>query len=75
MRTFKRKTKPLEIDDIAIVDYEKTKKEVKAIVSGIYIIGVKGLHGSVKAPEQKKKSFWKRTVDKIQEKGGAKPLM
>ena len=60
--------------DEKIFDSVPVKKEVKAIVSGIYIIGVKGLHGSVKAPEQKKKSFWKRTVDKIQEKGGAKPL-
>lgn len=34
MRTFKRKTKPLAIDDIAIVDYEKTKKAIKAAALG-----------------------------------------
>ncbi|WP_343596475.1 glycine betaine/L-proline transporter ProP [Acinetobacter sp.] len=34
MRTFKRKTKPLEIDDIAIVDYEKTKKAIRAAALG-----------------------------------------
>ncbi len=60
--------------DEKIFDSVPVKKEVKAIVSGIYIIGVKGLHGSVKAPAPKKKSFWKRAVDTIQEKGGAKPL-
>lgn len=50
------------------------KKEVKAVVSGIYITDVKGLHGKQEAAPQKKKGFLKRMSDKIQEKGGAKPL-
>lgn len=33
------------------------KKEVKAIVSGIYITGVKGLRGPLEAPAPKKKFF------------------
>lgn len=50
------------------------KKEVKAVVSGIYITEVKGLHGkSVSAP-QKKKGFFKRAVEKAQEKAGAKSI-
>ncbi len=50
------------------------KKEVKAVVSGIYITEVKGLHGkSVSAP-QKKKGFFKRNIEKLQEKAGAKPI-
>ncbi len=30
----KRKIKPLEIDDVEIVDYEKTKKAIKAAALG-----------------------------------------
>lgn len=50
------------------------KKEVKATVSGIYILDVKALHGKLPQPEVKKKGFFKRAVDKLQEKAGAKPL-
>lgn len=50
------------------------KKEVKAVVSGIYITDVKGLHGKQVAPPQKKKGFFKRAVEAAQEKAGAKPL-
>ena len=35
------------------------KKEVKAVISGIYITGVKGLRGSLETP-QKKKGFFAR---------------
>ncbi len=62
------------ICDEKIYDSIPVKKEVKAQVSGIYIVGVKGLHGSVKASPAAKKGWWKRTVDKLQEKAGAKPL-
>lgn len=62
------------ISDEKIFDSIPVKKEVKAVVSGIYIIGVKGLHGKVEAKPEKKKGFLKRLSDKIQEKGGAKPL-
>ena len=35
------------------------KKEVKAVISGIYITGVKGVRGSLETP-QKKKGFFAR---------------
>ena len=59
------------ICDEKIFDSVPTKKEVKASVSGIYVTEVKGLHGKVKAPEQKK-GFFKNLVAKAQEKAGAK---
>ncbi len=60
--------------DEKIYDMIPTKKEVKATVSGIYITDVKGLHGKPLPVPQKKKSFFKRAVEKAQEKAGAKPL-
>ncbi|MCM1268969.1 MAG: hypothetical protein NC302_13790 [Bacteroidales bacterium] len=57
-----------------IFDSVPVKKEVKAVVSGIYITDVKGLHGKASAVEQKKKSRFKQMVEKAQEKAGAKPL-
>ena len=36
------------------------KKEVKAVVSGIYITEVKGIRGALESPEKKKKGFFKR---------------
>lgn len=36
------------------------KKEVKAVISGIYITEVKGIRGALEAPEKKKKGFFKR---------------
>lgn len=61
--------------DEKIYDSIPLKKEVKATVSGIYITSVKGLHGSMKqVQETKKKGFFKRTIDKLQEKAGAKPI-
>ncbi len=59
------------ICDEKIFDSVPTKKEVKASVSGIYVTEVRGLHGKIQAPPQKK-GFFKRLSDKIQEKGGAK---
>ena len=47
------------IADAAIYDQIPVKREVKAVVSGIYITGVKGLRGAV-AEEPKKKGFFKR---------------
>lgn len=59
--------------DEKIFDLVPTKKEVKAVVSGIYITDVKGIRGSLKiAP--KKKGFFKRTLEKAQSKAGAKPI-
>ena len=60
--------------DEKIFDMVPVKKEVKATVSGIYITDVKGLHGKPVAAPQKKKGFFKRAVEKAQEKAGAKPL-
>ena len=62
------------ISDEKIFDMIPVKKEVKASVSGIYILDVKGLHGKMPAQEQKKKGFFKRAVEKAQEKAGAKPV-
>lgn len=63
------------ISDEKIFDSIPVKKEVKAVISGIYIMDVKGLHGkgSEKHPEVKKGRF-RRFVDNLQEKAGAKPL-
>lgn len=58
----------------SIFDSVPVKKEVKAVVSGIYITGVKGLHGKTAPVEQKKKSKFKQLVEKAQEKAGAKPI-
>jgi hypothetical protein len=60
--------------DEKIFDLVPIKKEVKASISGIYITEVKGLHGKSAAQPQKKKRFMARLSDKIQEKGGAKPI-
>jgi len=63
------------ICDEKIFDLVPVKKEVKAVVSGIYITDVKGLHGTqIVKPEAKKKSKFKQLVEKAQEKAGAKPL-
>ncbi len=57
-----------------IFDSVPVKKEVKAVVSGIYITDVKGLHGKQQAAPPKKKSRFKQLVEKAQEKAGAKPV-
>ena len=49
------------VSDEKSFDYIPVKKEVK------------GLHGKVQV-EQKKKGFFRRTLEKAQEKAGAKPL-
>lgn len=60
--------------DRDLFDTIPVKKEVKAAVSGIYILEVKALHGKLPKVEPPKKSAFRRFVDKIQEKAGAKPL-
>jgi len=50
------------------------KKEVKAVVSGIYVLDVKGLHGRQEAAPAKKKSRFRQALEAAQEKAGAKPL-
>ena len=61
--------------DEKIFDQVPLKKEVKATISGIYLTGVKGIHGSIKNDTpQKKKSWFKQALEKAQEKAGAKPI-
>jgi len=62
------------ISDDKIFDDIPVKKEVKAVISGIYILDVKGLHGRTEKAPEKKKGFFKRLAATIQEKGGAKPV-
>ncbi len=62
------------ICDDKIFDSVPVKKEVKAVVSGIYVIGVKGLHGKPEVQPVKKKSRFKQALEAAQEKAGAKPL-
>ena len=57
-----------------IFDSVPVKKEVKAVVSGIYITDVKGLHGKQPVVPQKKKGKFKQLIEKAQEKAGAKPV-
>ena len=61
--------------DAKIYDSIPVKKEVKAGVSGIYIVDVKGIRGGAKQEEpKKKKSKFKQWVAKMQEKAGVTPL-
>lgn len=62
------------ICDDKIFDTVPVKKEVKAVISGMYLMSVKGLHGKAPAAPVKKKNFFKRTIEKLQEKAGAKPV-
>jgi type II secretory pathway pseudopilin PulG len=63
------------VADEKIFDMIPVKKEVKAVVSGIYITSVKGLHGKLDTSSvKKKKGRFKQFVEKLQEKAGAKPL-
>lgn len=62
------------ISDEKIFDNVPVKKEVKAVVSGIYVLDVKGLHGRAEAAPAKKKGIFKRALEAAQEKAGAKPL-
>ncbi len=63
------------ICDEKIFDSIPVKKEVKASVSGIYILDVKGLHGKNQTQTTtKKKGLFKRALEAAQEKAGAKPL-
>lgn len=57
--------------DEKIFDSLPVKKEVKAEISGMYIISVKGMHGTIIKKDEKKKGFFKRALEKAQEKAGA----
>lgn len=47
------------ICDSAVFDLVPVKKEVRAVVSGLYITGVKGVRGSLETPPKKKGFFAK----------------
>lgn len=48
------------IADEKVFELIPVKKEIKAEVSGLYIVGVKGIRGSLEAPVPKKKGFFAR---------------
>ena len=52
------------VADEKIFDLLPVKKEIKATVSGIYIVGARGVRGPLMAPP-KKKGFFKRMKDKV----------
>lgn len=61
--------------DEKIFDIVPVKKEVKATISGIYLTNVKAIRGTLTPPANTKKKGWfKRNVEKLQEKAGAKPI-
>ena len=63
------------IADEKVFDLIPINQQVKAMVSGIYIMDVKGMRGKKLTPDTTvKKSWWRRQMDKLQEKAGAKPV-
>ena len=48
------------IADEKVFDLIPVKKEIKAEVSGLYIVGVKGIRGSLETRQKKKKGFLAR---------------
>ena len=57
------------IADEKVFDLITVKKEIKAEVSGLYIVGVKGIRGNLEAPAKKKKGFFarfKKTAEEAQ---------
>lgn len=55
------------VSDNSVFDLIPVKKEVKAVISGMYIMEVRGMRGPLEAP-QKKKGFWQRTKEKFSRK-------
>lgn len=51
------------IADEKVFELIPVKKEIKAEVSGLYIVGVRGIRGSLETPV-KKKGFFKRLIKK-----------
>ena len=56
------------IADEKVYDLIPVKKEIKAEVSGLYIVGVKGIRGSLEKPEKKKGFFARFKIDKGEKK-------
>lgn len=62
------------VADEKIFDEIPVKKQVRAMVSGIYIVEVKGLHGQrLEKPAAKKKHALGRFMDRVREAGSAAP--
>ena len=62
------------VADECIFDEIPVKKQVRAMVSGIYIVEVKGTHGQkLEKPAPKRKNFIGRFMDKVREVGSAGP--
>lgn len=55
------------IADEKVFDLIPVKKEIKAEVSGLYIVGVKGIRGNLDAPVKKKKGFFARSKKSAEE--------
>lgn len=64
------------IADNDIFDSIPVKREVKAVISGMYIMSVKDVRGknNGEVAPKKKKNFFKRTLENLQEKAGANPI-
>lgn len=60
--------------DEKIFDSVPIKKEVKAVVSGIYITEVRGYRATKTNEPQKKKGFFARTWERAKEKAGVKQV-
>lgn len=59
------------ICDEKIFDQVPVKKEVKATISGIYIMDVKGIRGGLEKAPVEKKGFFKKLALKAQKKANA----
>ena len=55
------------ICDAEVFETIPVKKEVKATVSGLYIVGVKGAHGKLEVPEKKKRGLRACATRKMKE--------
>ena len=55
------------IADEQIFDEIPVKREVKAMISGIYIVSVKNIRGTMAQPEGKKKKSWRSKLLKKQQ--------
>ena len=63
------------IADENVFDLIPINKQVKAMISGIYIVEVKGMRGQrLVSDNPQKKRWWRRQMDKLREKAGAKPV-
>ena len=54
-----------------IFDQVPVKREVKATISGLYIVSVRGLHGRRESEEPVKKGFRAKLIDKMNQMRGS----